>query len=64
MEIYALLSEQGTACAETALCEQHYTAEWRNAIWHQTASGYGAEHPVYNSWEDCTENDVLECFAC
>ena len=57
----ALLSDQGTAMAETALCETHNKG--------LTCARVYAEATSIPDWDgrgfrDCTGNDALQCVIC
>ena len=61
--MYALLSDQGTACSETALCNECYKdSENRAYAFEQAASSDDIPHP----WDfvDCSGNDALDCCIC
>ena len=61
--MFALISEQGTACAETALCQQCYAVPGGRAY----ASEMGSQAddiPNVTEFHDCSENDALECCIC
>lgn len=53
---FALLSEQGTACAETVLSESEYTAANRAKI-EKSFCGIGPDAPQAGTWTDVTDND-------
>ena len=59
-QIYALVSEQGTATYETVLCKEHYTPEMRREV----SRSAPADVPNKDAWEDVSENDVLRCTVC
>lgn len=61
--MYALVSNQGTACGETALCNEHYTPMHRLFVTHNRLSD-GPDAPIPDDWHDCTGNDALECIIC
>ena len=62
-KMLALVSDQGTACAETALCEQcHGNAERRAAV-KELAAGID-DIPNPRDWHDCTGNEALQCCHC
>ena len=52
--IYARLTDQGTAAAETAVCENHRD--------HAPEGGYG--DVPFGPLVDCTGNDELRCIEC
>ncbi len=56
--IYALVTKQGTAATETALCDEHYPAHTDEAAREARAD------VAPDSWRDCTGNLVLECIIC
>lgn len=58
MRYYALLSSQGTACAETVLREDEYTAENRFAMEVAATSRTDADAPVPNTWTDVSDNEA------
>ena len=60
--MFALVTKQGTAAEETALCETHFTEEHKAQI--SPWSGQGTDEVVPDSWRDCTGNDVLTCNLC
>lgn len=60
-EMYARLSEQGTACAGTALCDEHMKSAAHRAEF--ADDGDSVEPPV-GPWVDCTGNEALECQVC
>ncbi|QWY80595.1 hypothetical protein SEA_QUAMMI_90 [Microbacterium phage Quammi] len=55
-EMFAGVTDQGTAAAETALCTPCNTPE-------NIARFYAAWHDVVGR-EECTQNDALECQQC
>jgi hypothetical protein len=59
-KIYALLSAQGTACTETALFEDEYTAENR-AIVESRFCSLRVHHdpPIAGTWIDVSENEAF-----
>lgn len=59
MKRYALLTAQGTACAETVLDEEEYTPEWRATVEAACCNG-GAADPVAGTWTDVTENEACD----
>jgi hypothetical protein len=60
MRKYALVSSQGTACAETVLYEDEYTPERRAYIEANIVRSMPAiDRPVLGSWTDVTDNDAL-----
>lgn len=56
--IFALLSKQGTAAAETALCENHY---WRRRNRRDARNSAGDDVPKGARWTDCSKNEALVC---
>lgn len=60
--MYASVSTQGTAMAETALCGTHEAVP-------EMVARVLAEAELAGDWDhkdrhDCTGNDALECYAC
>lgn len=65
MRIYALCNAQGTAMAETALCEDHSDpANRRNARLLAMHEPGGGPHGGGTGFIDCTGNDALACTVC
>lgn len=58
MKKYALVSSQGTACAETILFENEYTPEGRARIERQFCNGTN-DAPITGTWRDVSENEAL-----
>lgn len=56
--IYAKLTDEGTAAAETALCPDDYTPTNRGTF------AAAADTDVTGPWRDCTGNDALRCQVC
>lgn len=56
--IVALLSPQGTACAETALIGADDTPANRSDIERALCTG-GPDSPVAGTWTDCSDNEAL-----
>lgn len=54
MSVMALLSDQGTACHETALYENEFTLEARAKIEERFCTGR-PDAPLAGTWTDCTE---------
>lgn len=62
LRIFALLSEKGTACAETALVSDEDTPKNRAAIdaMAQREQDAGVpDPPVPGTWTDVTDNDAI-----
>ena len=59
MRIYALLSTQETACAETALCATHLTPTNKQDIIRRLVDDI-----LDTDWQDCSLNDALSCVVC
>lgn len=63
--IYALLTGQGTAAPETALCETHYDDDHREPIEDAAERRAGdPDMPIPGTWSDCSANPELECAEC
>lgn len=64
MKLYALVTKQGTACAEAALCETHLEAH-RDRIAERTKLlVYPPSDQPTTKWEECSENDAIACDIC
>lgn len=61
MKMYAALTTQGTAAAETALCENHVGDLEALA---QAFVNAGDDVPVDQKPHDCSGNDALSCIVC
>ena len=59
----SLLTDQGTAAAETALCKNCYPDEANQGYAREMASQADDIDPESN-FVDCTGNDALECIIC
>lgn len=59
MKILAMVSDQGTACHETAMYEREDTPEMRARIERQFCTGK-PDAPVAGTWRDCTEAFICE----
>jgi hypothetical protein len=71
MRVYALLTDQGTAALETALCTSHYRNPRCRARAVAVASTDVVASPdssipnvLVEPWSDCTDNDALVCREC
>jgi hypothetical protein len=58
MKKFALVSAQGTACAETVLLESEYTPEMRARIEAQIDPA-NSDAPIPGTWTDVTDNDAF-----
>lgn len=58
-KMFAMITEQGTAAAETALCEFCDTTHKKNHL-----AATADEDVVQGSWQDCSENKALICMVC
>jgi hypothetical protein len=57
--IYAMVSKQGTACAETTLTEEEYRDPTRRrAAETRARHTAGEDAPIPGSWTDVTDNDA------
>ncbi|MGK2884347.1 MAG: hypothetical protein ACSLE8_06160 [Rhodococcus sp. (in: high G+C Gram-positive bacteria)] len=59
MKIVALVSKQGTACAETALYGADDTPENRASVELDAVLDLSPDAPVPGSWTDVSDNDAL-----
>lgn len=57
--IYAIVTGDGTAAAETALCPADYESDENRVMAERQA-----ESDVTGPWSDCTGNDALRCIVC
>jgi len=57
--LFALISNQGTACIETCLCQKHFTKENKEKV-----SKHLKNDVVPDSWTDVSENEACECLQC
>lgn len=65
MKMYALLSDQGTAAIETALCERCMGDPKMSKQARQQAEQSSLNDvPPDAPFRDCTENDALQCIGC
>jgi len=63
VKMYALVSNQGTAAAETALCEKCYL-EAANRSYSQELASRCDDIPDLHTFHDCSGNDALHCCIC
>jgi hypothetical protein len=63
MRLFAIVSEQGTACYEACLCERcHAQAEHRANVEKKAATIADVPNPT--EWRDATGNEALTCSVC
>lgn len=65
--IFALLTEQGTACAETGLCDEHDSTKNREQTYEGARDQRNVAEkdlPIKGSWTDCGANEAIECQVC
>lgn len=60
--MYALVSDQGTAMSETALCASCYAVSANQG--YAEDQGRMADDWDRNGWHNCTGNDALLCVVC
>lgn len=58
MKLYALLSEQGTACHETVLCEKDYLDLTIRQGVEKTIHSNTFDPPIPGTWTDVSDNDA------
>ena len=58
MSLYAMVTEQGTAAAETGLCDTHYE-EYKEKV-----SKEARDDVKPDSWRDVTGNEEIYCNIC
>lgn len=61
MKFSVMVSSQGTACSETALCSRHDNEEMRLKLEKETER-FGKDRGV--RWECGVENEALSCVVC
>lgn len=61
-----LLTADGTACAETGLCEDHDNSAMRDRVERRVVRDLHSEsdRPVIGSWTDCGQNPEASCYVC
>lgn len=63
VRIFARVTEQGTACPETALCSIHYASNANRKVFGNPDHIHFRDAPT-GSWHDCTANETLSCVVC
>lgn len=61
MKIFALVTNQGTACSETALCENCLNTTNTTKVRQSVKKEVDID---FSSFIDCSGNDALECVEC
>jgi len=62
-KLFAIVSEQGTACHEACLCERcHANPDHRATV--EKKAAHTSDIPNPADWQDATGNDALTCIAC
>jgi hypothetical protein len=62
-KLFAIVSEQGTACSEACLCERcHANPKHRASVEKRAATVDDIPNPT--DWHDCTRNEALQCNVC
>lgn len=61
VSMWARLTKYGTACSETALCDEHLTFNHINDYGYQIP---GDDEPPVGKYVDCTGNEALQCQVC
>ena len=64
VQLFALVSSQGTACSETCLCARCDSPRARAVIDAAAARDPSPDAPISGSWRDVSENDHLCCVRC
>jgi len=62
-KVFAIVSDQGTACHEACLCEVCHADAKKRAAVEKTAAKV-ADIPNPANWQDATGNDALTCNDC
>lgn len=60
MKLFALVTDQGTAAAETCLCENHIDVNGFSLACRQA----DIDVRMSKGFVDCSENEELECIVC
>src|SRR5438552_2452040 len=64
-KLFALISEQGTACAEAVLCADHFTEEYKALAAAAAKQSAATLHEaVPTTWGDCSGNEACACIVC
>lgn len=67
-QIFALLSKQGTACSETAVCLGCLAHGVARRIERNLRSYNNSADPdspqIAGGWKDCSGNEALQCVHC
>lgn len=64
MRVHVLLTVEGTACSETALCASHFTPARREQFEREAAHTPEDYRPyVAGGWHE-VENDMCHCVEC
>lgn len=61
--LFALTSQQGTACSETAVCSVCSKPEVQKKIEEGRCKGH-PDDPIAGTWVECTQNEALKCIVC
>ena len=59
-KLFCLVTASGTGCAETCLCEGHATPENKRLA----EVNADKDVDVSKGWQDCSENNWMECISC
>jgi hypothetical protein len=63
MRLFAVVSDQGTACHQACLCEACHGKDGHRAAAEKRAAGI-SDIPNPADWQDATGNDALTCNVC
>lgn len=61
--MFALVTDQGTAMHETALCGNCYPNE-QNKGYAEEQAHMAGDWDEKENWHDCSGNDYLQCIIC
>lgn len=61
--MFALVTDQGTAMSETALCGNCHPVI-ANQGYCEEQAGYAGDWEESEGWRDCSGNDCLQCIMC
>ena len=64
-KLFALISEQGTACGEAVLCADHFTDEYKaQAATAARQTAATLHEAVPTTWDDVSLNEACACIVC
>jgi hypothetical protein len=60
MKLFCLVNDQGTAAAETVLCQNHFCEPYKS----QVRTSETLRDVIPDSWTECTDNEACTCTVC